>query len=91
MVSAWKGRWCWLVRDRSHAVNSLICIRRSCGAGTASRGWPNPAARISAVVSPRAGEATPPPMVAARSGLFRPVRGRAPTPAVLVIVMPDSL
>jgi hypothetical protein len=45
---------------------------------------------MSAVVSPRADEATP-LIVAARSGLFRPDRVRKPAPEDLVIVMPDSL
>ena len=70
MVSAWKGRWCLLVRDRSQAVNSLISIRRRSGAGTASRRTPVPAVRISAVVRPLPARVIP-PSVAARSGLLR--------------------
>jgi hypothetical protein len=43
IVSSWNGRFSWLVRDRSHWQNSLICIARSCSpvipaAGGASRG-----------------------------------------------------
>jgi hypothetical protein len=47
-VASWKGRRFRLVRDRSQAANSLICIWRSCGAGTGSRVAPGTQQDVSA-------------------------------------------
>src|ERR1700733_8992149 len=38
VVSSWNGRWCLLVCVRSHALNSLICIFRSCVAEISAPG-----------------------------------------------------